>query len=279
MIKGLMFGVGASKGILLLGSIKCLIEKEVFLWENIEVYAGVSIGGLISFALVIGYTVDDTIEFFEHFDCASLDCEYKLESLLENFGINDGEKCYIVMRELLENKLSVKNITFLELFEKTQKTFVIQVCNLTKKRIESFSHKTHPDFSVLDAVRMTISVPFYFTPVIHQNDYYVDPGILLSVPQFDNKLLSDFNINAEECIVFQLENSLDCEESNYDTFIDYCYDIFRTFYYKSDIIPDKFNTIKLNVECENILPDKSTIIKLVELGYQQTLLQYDLIQK
>jgi len=276
MIKSLLFGVGGSKGVLHIGSLKCLLEKNIFKWDDIILFSGVSIGSIVAFFLIIGYSLDEMTEFLKHFDCCTLDCDYKLDNLLENYGLNDGEKVKVLLSTLLDNKLGVKDITFAELFEKCKKILVIQVCNLNRKFIETISYHSHPDMSVITAIRMSISVPFYFTPVLYDSCLYVDPGLLLSIPTFDPK---QFEIKENECIIFQIENSLDCEEISYETFVDYSYDIFRTFYFKNEVPPDNFNLIQLKYDCESILPDSSTISILIDEGYKQTLSQYNLIQE
>ena len=49
--------------------------------------------------------------------------------------------------------------------------------NFTLSQSEIFSHENTPDVSVLTAVRMSISVPFLFTPVEYNGNIYVDGGI------------------------------------------------------------------------------------------------------
>lgn len=277
MFKAILLGCGASKGTLFLGSLKCLIEKEIIDFNKIELFAGVSIGSVFAFLFIIGYSIADLSDFLENFDGENLNSLNDLEYLIENFGLNDGKKVLIMLETFLYSKYKIKDITFLELYQKFNKILLIQVCNLNKHSVEIFYHETQPNLSVLTAIRMSISIPFYFTPVIYDNYTYIDPGILISVPELNDEILNKFKLEKKECLILHLKHSL-CIEPEFDNFFDYFISVMTTYYYGKDNLPFEFPYIDLESKCTTILPNKNNILEMINDGYEQTKNQYEKLQ-
>jgi predicted acylesterase/phospholipase RssA len=87
-----------------------------------------------------------------------------------------------MIKQLLKNMFNVEDITLLELYNLTKKEFIIIGTNFTNGIETAFSYKTHPNMSVITALRITISIPYMFTPVLYEGDYYVDGGITNNFP-------------------------------------------------------------------------------------------------
>ena len=96
--------------------------------------------------------------------------------------MDDGSKLLTTIKTFLFEKLNIYDITFKELYEKTNKKLKIFTTNYTKTKSEMFSYETTPDCSVILAIRMSISVPFLFTPVEYNNCYYIDGGLTNNFP-------------------------------------------------------------------------------------------------
>lgn len=60
--------------------------------------------------------------------------------------------------------------------------FYVTGTNITKKRLEVFSHKTEPDMEIALAVRISMSIPGFFQSVKYKNCRYVDGGCLSNFP-------------------------------------------------------------------------------------------------
>ena len=60
--------------------------------------------------------------------------------------------------------------------------FIVCVTNLTSRRAEFLGPDTHPTMPIALAIRMSCSVPLYFTAVRHQDQLYVDGSITNNFP-------------------------------------------------------------------------------------------------
>ena len=85
------------------------------------------------------------------------------------------------VRELVEAKFD-SIPTLLELYEKTQKTLVISVTNITDQHVEYCSHATTPNLTCLNAARASCSIPGLFKPIWRDGSVYVDGSVLDNFP-------------------------------------------------------------------------------------------------
>lgn len=182
MIKTLCLSGGGTHGICYLGAIEYLEINDYFKLSNIDTFVCTSVGSIICFLFNIGYTVEDIKSFILDFDFKKFEPHIDSIFFLTNFGIDNGNKIITTIKIFLFKKISLNDITFKELFEKTNKKIKIFTTNYTKSRSEMFSVDTFPNVSVINAIRMSISVPFLFTPVEFNNSYYIDGGITNNFP-------------------------------------------------------------------------------------------------
>ena len=173
---------GGIKGLGFIGVLEKLIEHKKIELNKIDMYVGTSIGSIISFFLILGFTIEEIKEFIITFNFSKLNEEIDCIILIEKFGINNGEKAKLLFSKFLELKLNVKDITFKELFNKIQKKILIIGTNLTKCQEELFSVDTSPDMSIITAIRISMSIPIIFTPVIYNNSVYVDGALVNNFP-------------------------------------------------------------------------------------------------
>lgn len=175
----LVLSGGGAKGIAFIGALRSLQNRGIL--SNITTYAGTSIGALILFLLNIGYTPDELYDFVKNFDFSKLK-SFNITTLLETYGLDDGEKVKkFLIRFLMAKKLS-PDITFEQLYEKTNKTLLVTSVNVNERHIEYFSHTTHPTMSIVQAIRMTTSIPFIFKPVTFNGNTYIDGGCIDNFP-------------------------------------------------------------------------------------------------
>lgn len=182
MIDTLCLSGGGTKGICYIGAIKFLEENNYINLCQIKTFLGTSVGSILCFFFSIGFSTNELKEFVLQFDFCKF--EPKVDSIyfLSNYGLDNGEKIMTAVKTFLFEKFKIYDISFKELYEKTKKELKIFSTNYTKSRSELFSYKCSPNLSVIDAIRMSISVPFLFTPVKYNDCIYIDGGITNNFP-------------------------------------------------------------------------------------------------
>ena len=145
------------------------------LWERIkdvEEISGASAGSILGLFLGLGMTPKDICEFALDMDLKDL-VSYNIRTFLDKYGL-------IGHSQIRERLISIceGNPTFSELPKKVY----VSAFNVNLGRTEYFSRDTHPDMPVIDAVCMSISVPFLFSSFKYNNYLYIDGGTLEKFP-------------------------------------------------------------------------------------------------
>lgn len=192
----LILSGGAIKGIAHIGVLKALEIKNMI--QHIHTYVGTSVGGMILALYILGYKADELYEIVKHLEMNKVK-SITFANLLEYYGLDNGNKIEYVLKRLITAKNFNENITLKELYNKTKKTLILTTVCLNDMKAYYLSHETEPDLSLCKAIRMTISIPIYYTPVRHKNNYYVDGGCI------DNYPIHIFNENIEQVIGAFLE--------------------------------------------------------------------------
>lgn len=141
--------------------------------ENLECMSGSSAGSLV----VIMCLLFD-FDFWKILDSS---LKVPLSSLnktikWKDYGIVDAETVSSIMKTV------IPDVTFREMYEKHPiKVYISGMC-VELLKVIYFSVDTHPDMKIIDALRISISVPFVF-PVVKYNDWtYIDSGFLEEYP-------------------------------------------------------------------------------------------------
>ncbi len=176
-----MSGAGI-KGFSFIGALDYLNKKKFINTDNIKNWAGTSIGSIIAYVFVCGFSIIEMVNFIIEFDFTKINPDISIDNIFNNHGISDGKRAEFILRSFIQHKFNVNDITFSELYKLTNKTLLIIGTNFTHSREEVFSHNTTPDMSVITAVRISMSIPVFFTPVLYNNCYYVDGSIKNNFP-------------------------------------------------------------------------------------------------
>jgi predicted patatin/cPLA2 family phospholipase len=178
----LCFSGGGAKGISYIGALEELENNNLIDFNKIDTYCGTSVGSMYSFLLNIGLTINEIKDFIIAFNFSKLAGDVDCINFFENFGINNGDRIKFIFIKFIEIKYNKKDITFLELYEITKKKLIIIGTNLTEGKEEVFSVDLTPSFSVINAIRISISIPIIFTPFKINDNLYVDGGIVNNFP-------------------------------------------------------------------------------------------------
>jgi|UniRef100_A0A6C0DWV9 NTE family protein len=102
------------------------------------------------------------------------------------------------------------DITLQELYEWSKVDLHIYTTELNEFKSVDISHSTHPHWRVLDAIYASCSIPLVFSPLIIENECYLDGGIFVNYP-IENCLAKVENVH--EIFGISLGNSKINEET------------------------------------------------------------------
>ena len=87
------------------------------------------------------------------------------------------------MSKLIKEKTGTSNTTFRDLREAKKPDLYVYGTNLSTYFSEVFSIEHSPDMRLADAIRISMSLPVFYTAIRNtRNDVYVDGGLLDNFP-------------------------------------------------------------------------------------------------
>ena len=176
---------GGIKGIAHIGALEVLSEHGLL--KALREYVGISAGALVAFCLCIGTSLSELRMVISLLDFGLIrDLEPEtLLSFPETFGIDSGENLEKLLKAILRARRLPTEITFAELAAaKIGPNLRIITMNLNTCIQQEFSAECSPSASVCMAVRASMSIPIYFSPVKDPltGHYLSDGGIYFSSP-------------------------------------------------------------------------------------------------
>jgi len=196
--KNLVLEGGGVKGIAYGGSLLKLDELGII--SGLTRVAGTSAGAITACLIAVGYSSNDILNIvaetsFKKFEDNTFLFIRDIIRLLKYYGWNKGDTFEKWLGDLIEKKTGNRNFTFRDLNNKIQKKepgykdLYVVTTNVTKQKAEAISFENHPDLPIYKAVRMSMSIPIFFTSIKENDDYYVDGGLTSNYPiqLFDNR--------------------------------------------------------------------------------------------
>ena len=262
----LILSGGSFKGFAYIGVLKAL--KKLNLLNDLNIFIGTSVGSIFSLLLSLNSCIEEIEEFINKINFNQL-MNFNIKNLYCNYGLNDGSTIINLLISFLNKKNFNQNLTFKELYERTNNILIINSSNITKKINEVFDYLLTPDMEILKAVRMSISVPFIFSPVKFNNCLYVDGGIINSFMY----IWAIKNRYKKDNIIGVLLNDKINKNQNYN-FYSYLMDIYYSLY-SNQTEELNLNEI-INIEIDNCSISKTNISdieknKMIELGFNKTI--------
>jgi hypothetical protein len=176
----LVLSAGGPDGISFVGAIRWLEGHAPRALAAMRTLVGCSAGAIVALFLSLGMSSDDMRAWVARgFEGGAL-TEADLDgvfSLIDRCGIDDGAQIVDALREVVRERLGDPHATFADVERHTGRRLVVCVSNLDSGERELLSVDTAPGMSVVLAVRMSISIPLLFTPVVHAGSLYVDGAI------------------------------------------------------------------------------------------------------
>jgi len=159
----------ASMGIFsLIGALKA---RETSLADVKEI-SGSSAGAILALFLAVGMSMDEIVDVSLSLNIPNF-VKIRIGSFFNKFGFVDMGP---IRKKLVE--ICGSDPTFEEL---DMKIYISAYCLNTAETVY-FSRDTHPDMKVIDAVCMSMAVPFIFACGNYQGNVYVDGGMKEEFP-------------------------------------------------------------------------------------------------
>jgi NTE family protein len=154
--------------------------------QAIKEWMGVSAGSLVAMCICIGFTLDELYKVCVEFDFTNIKEYDSIPGWLLHFGIDTGERLHKLIEACLHVKGLSSDFTFKDCYDKFGKSLRIVVTDLNEAKSKSYCYNETPNYKVADAVRASMSYPYYFQPFIcpETNHYLVDGGVISNYPLF-----------------------------------------------------------------------------------------------
>jgi NTE family protein len=186
MIRHLLISGGGIWGFSCYGALRESAKANFWNIDNIQSIYATSAGSILSVILSLKYDW----ETLDHFlikrpwnQVFSFDFNSILSSI-EKRGIFDKKNLYDLFTPLFHGKDISVDITMKEFYDTTQIDLHCFSTEINNKNIVSvdFSHTTHPDWKLLDAIYCSCCLPILFSPVLIEEKCFIDGGILNNYP-------------------------------------------------------------------------------------------------
>lgn len=185
----LIFEGGGVKGIAYVGAMEELARKGIL--PRITRVGGTSAGAINAVLLGLGYTQPETKKIlwdlnFKKFMDDDWGLARDTKRLISEYGWYKGDFFRAWIGNIIKNKTGNANSTFadIEAQKKTKgfRSMYFMVTNLATGFSEVMSAEKTAKVPVADAVRMSMSIPFFFAAVKRPPHVYADGGILDNYP-------------------------------------------------------------------------------------------------
>ena len=200
--RNLVMEGGGIKGIAYGGALKELEDRGVM--KHITRVAGTSAGAIQAALVAVGYSADEITDIIANTPIEAFNDDGFLtrgsKRLVKKYGWFQGDSFLAKMEDLIHLRTGNMNLTFAELHELAKvypfRDLYVTGCNLSDQKVEIFSHETYPDMRVVDAVRVSMSIPLYYRAVWLDPEgkvveepkpedecrLFVDGGLLMNYP-------------------------------------------------------------------------------------------------
>ena len=166
------------------GVIRELKRRNVL--QNIVEWMGVSAGALFSLCMVLGYTIDEIEMMYINFDFTNVSDIDEVPGWILNYGMDTGDKVRKFVAAMIHIKGFSDTITFQELYQKTGVSLRVFATDFNDSKMLEFSNSVTPDRGIVEAVCASMSLPYYFQPIIDSvsGHYLMDGAVISNYPLF-----------------------------------------------------------------------------------------------
>jgi NTE family protein len=197
-IENIVFEGAGIRGIAYGGVIQALEENNQI--KTLKRIGGTSAGAISAALLAVGYNASEINHIigstnFAKFNDGGMPFFGGMFRMPKKFGWFKGEKFEQWLGKLIEAKTGNANIDFKTIAQQYKELYITGTC-LNKQQTIIFNHNTYPNMPIKTAVRISMSVPMYFSAVLmddegkiykkmpkhKQLNVMVDGGLMLNFP-------------------------------------------------------------------------------------------------
>jgi NTE family protein len=255
-MKVLCLSSGGMHGINTLGYLhkKMKDDKD---FNNFTHIIGSSVGSIIGMLMCIGYTPYEIYKKLKHVNFKKFIDKEDIDiinifnnfrsSKVDNYCLDNAVKFRNIIIEFMNDKGVDKNITFNELFKKTDIKLYINAININKRKDKLFSAFISPDVSVLESVMASSSIPILFPPVKIYNNYYIDGGAISEAPIKHLIYLMNETNEINENIIYIQYYKIDYYNNNINNISSYLQTLYKILRHHSNYINESDIIKKINM--------------------------------
>lgn len=181
--ENLVFSGGAIKCIAHLGAMEKL--EELGILARTKQVACSSVGSIFGALWSVGYSVEEMQKIIMDLDTSSL-IETK-RGLVTGFyetsvthGASAGGYLVDFLGELIKRQTGDSDYTLGQLWNDKGINLVLSGTDLSQKRTIYLWHNSNADMPIRHAVRISMSIPYVYQPIIYRGHFIVDGGLLHS---------------------------------------------------------------------------------------------------
>lgn len=187
MYENLVFKGGGVLGMAYAGALE-ILEKENIL-ANIKRVAGTSAGAITALALCIGYDYKDMKLLMQSTDFKKFQDETNYLKITHDYGLYKGNFLLTWIKEIIRVKNIDAELSFKDLHEMDTYELKVFATNINTTNFQEFSFNKTPDVKIAEAVRASMSIPFFFNAWQFPNGefnkhIFIDGGVLNNYPIF-----------------------------------------------------------------------------------------------
>jgi NTE family protein len=187
--RNLVFEGGGVKGIAYVGAMQILEQRRIL--ADIRRVGGASAGAINALVFALGYSIQEqneilrSVEFSKFMD-SSFGAIRDIRRLAREFGWYKGDFFQGWIADLVKQKMGTTRVTFGDMKDSRSPELYMIGTNLSTGFAEVFSHERHPRMPVVEAVRISMSIPLFFAAVRRgtkeKEELFVDGGVQLNYP-------------------------------------------------------------------------------------------------
>jgi len=174
-------------GICAMAHVGALLELSTHMpLHVIKEWMGVSAGAFVAMCLCVGYTLEELYEFCVRFDFTNIKEVDSIPGWIVHFGMDTGDRLHRMIQACLHVKGFSSDFTFQECYDRFGISLRIIATNLNEAAPITFSHLDTPTYRIGDAVRASMTVPYYFQPFLcpQTGHHFADGAVISNYPLF-----------------------------------------------------------------------------------------------